>query len=139
MSIFEEAEKLINNDRRAEYGPVDKGLSKVALHWSAILDCKISPRQVALCMICWKIERENFKHKRDNLVDICGYAGLVCKIEGDEVTPEKVKSVIQEVEDQFNNADFTCTVYEGMKSPFENCNCANCKHTRYYGLNKIQE
>ena len=45
--------------------------------WSAILGQEVTPAQVGLCMIAVKVSRECHKPKRDNLVDIAGYAETV--------------------------------------------------------------
>jgi len=43
--------------------------------WAAILGIpEVTPEQVGLCMVAVKISRQVNKAKRDNLVDICGYA-----------------------------------------------------------------
>lgn len=76
-SIFQEAEQIIHGERRAEYGSVTDSFAKVAKIWSAITKTEITPAQVGLMMIALKLVRESNKHKRDNLVDIMGYAGLL--------------------------------------------------------------
>lgn len=81
-SIFSEAEKLINGPRRQDYGPVVGSLEAAAHAFTAVLYHKLkSPivaKEVALCMAAYKCVRESGgTGKRDNLVDICGYAGLV--------------------------------------------------------------
>ncbi|MEI6580836.1 MAG: DUF6378 domain-containing protein [bacterium] len=75
-TILEEAEQIINGDRRSAYGSVEKSFRQSAKIWSGILDTNISPQQVALCMIGLKLQRESYSHKRDNLVDIIGYTLL---------------------------------------------------------------
>lgn len=73
-SVAEEAHEIVGGDRRADYGHPHDDYSRVAKLWSAILGVPVTPRQAALCMIAVKISRECHRHKRDNLVDICGYA-----------------------------------------------------------------
>lgn len=85
MTIFEEAEEIINGPRRESYGPVDESFKRIAQIWSGVLGETITPRQVCLCMIGLKIQREANKHQRDNLVDILGYAGLAEKLPTDEL------------------------------------------------------
>lgn len=76
QSINQEAEQIINGPRRDSYGPADESFKKIATMWSVILNAKVSPRQVALMMIAFKVVRDSNKANRDNLVDIAGYAGL---------------------------------------------------------------
>ena len=81
MTIAEEADKIINGDRRASYGPVNASFEQTAKIWSGILGTDITPQEVALCMIGLKLQRESFAHKRDNLVDLIGYTLLLEKLE----------------------------------------------------------
>ena len=76
MTILEEAGKLVSGDRKKAYGAVDEAFAGYAAIWSALLKTKVTPRQVALCMIGLKLARDAHKAKRDNLVDICGYAAI---------------------------------------------------------------
>lgn len=74
MSVCKEAEKIVMGDRNEDYGDPKEEFERVARLWSAITDSIIEAHHVPLCMIALKISREVHKHKRDNLVDICGYA-----------------------------------------------------------------
>lgn len=76
-SVLVEAERLVHGDRQASYGhPIDD-FTRTAKMWSAILGFPISPEQVGLCMCAVKISRQCNKPKRDNLVDLAGYAETV--------------------------------------------------------------
>ena len=83
MNILQEAEEIINGDRKESYGNVNFSFGRIAALWSNILKSKINRRQVGLCMIALKIIREENKHKPDNLIDIAGYAALIEKMEGE--------------------------------------------------------
>jgi hypothetical protein len=80
MTITEEAEQIISGDRRAAYGSVEDSFNQAATIWSGILNTPITSKQVALCMIGLKLQRESFSHKRDNLVDVIGYTLLLEKL-----------------------------------------------------------
>jgi hypothetical protein len=80
-SVLEEAGRLISQDRRAEYGPVEESFQRVAAMWTQIIGAPVTAKQVALCMAAMKICREVAKAKRDNLVDACGYMALAQQIE----------------------------------------------------------
>ena len=83
-SILQEAQRLIHGDRNASYGhPLDNH-STTAEMVTAFLRRKYGPQVPALDAedVCWfnvlqKVSREANVHKRDNGVDICGYAGNV--------------------------------------------------------------
>ena len=73
-SILEEAQDLVTGDRNNSYGPAWQDYERTAKFWSLILGTEVSSRQAALCMAAVKLSRECHKHKRDNLVDMAGYA-----------------------------------------------------------------
>ena len=73
-SILHEAHTLVHGDRGQDYGHPYEDFSRTAKIWSAILDKEVTPEQVALCMIGVKMSRECNRPKRDNRVDIAGYA-----------------------------------------------------------------
>ncbi len=73
-SILFEARNLVHGDRGEDYGHPFHDFSRTAKIWSAILGVDVTPEQVALCMIGVKISRECHRPKRDNRVDIAGYA-----------------------------------------------------------------
>lgn len=73
-SICAEADQLVSGDRRNAYGHPLDDFTKTAAMWSAILGAPVTAEHVPLCMIAVKISRELNRPKRDNLVDICGYA-----------------------------------------------------------------
>ncbi|CAB4218493.1 Protein of unknown function DUF4406 [uncultured Caudovirales phage] len=73
-SVLTEAESLVHGDRGADYGHPFHDFSRTAMIWSAILGIPITAEQVALCMVGLKISREVNRPKRDNRVDIAGYA-----------------------------------------------------------------
>lgn len=76
-SILPEAEKLVHGARQDDYGHPYEDFSRTAQMWSAILGQEVTASQVGLCMIAVKLSREVNKSKRDNLVDIAGYAETV--------------------------------------------------------------
>ena len=73
-SVLTEAESLVHGDRGADYGHPFHDFSRTAMIWSSILGIPITAEQVALCMVGLKISREVNRPKRDNRVDIAGYA-----------------------------------------------------------------
>lgn len=83
-SILQEAERLINGDRRGSYGhPLDNftntaDLLNTFLH--AKLKTKLTAEDVAMIMVLLKLAREMNAHKRDNLTDAAGYLGCLEKV-----------------------------------------------------------
>ena len=74
MNILEEANQITSVDRHLDYGHPAQDFGRTAALWTTILGSPVTASQVALCMIALKISREVNAHKRDNLVDIAGYA-----------------------------------------------------------------
>ena len=84
-SILQEADRLIGGDRASSYGDALTNFTRVARLWSVVLGVDVTPEQVGMCMVMLKAARQINKPKRDNLVDLAGYAALT-----DQVTPVKV-------------------------------------------------
>lgn len=77
MNILKEANRVINGERRQAYGPVKESFERVAKLWSVAVGKEVTPQQVAIMMILFKVARELNAHKPDNLTDIAGYAQLL--------------------------------------------------------------
>ena len=74
---------LINGDRHTDYGEAYANHARIALIWEVILNQKIEPEQVALCMLGVKVARlVNDIHKADSWIDIAGYAALGAEMAG---------------------------------------------------------
>lgn len=79
-TICDEAKRIVYNDRGEDYGhPLDE-CTRIAAMWSAITGSRIEADDVPLCMVAMKISRQVNRHKRDNLVDIAGYAECAQRI-----------------------------------------------------------
>lgn len=77
QNILEEANELVNGARQAAYGHPLDDFTRTAKMWSAILGHEVTAEQVGLCMCALKISRQVNRQKRDNLVDLAGYACTV--------------------------------------------------------------
>lgn len=79
--ILEEALRITKGDRNASYGPPDQDFTRTAAIWSALKGVTFEAREVALFMIALKLSRETHQRKRDNWVDVAGYArcGSLCR------------------------------------------------------------
>ena len=74
QSILDEAKQAVHGARRDSYGHPLDDFSRTAKMWSAILGIEVKPEEVPMCMIALKISRQCNANKRDNLVDMAGYA-----------------------------------------------------------------
>lgn len=79
-SILQEAERLINGDRREAYGDAHENFTNIAIGWEMIFKGGVTAEKVALAMTWLKICRFLNKASRDSIVDIAGYAGCLEKI-----------------------------------------------------------
>lgn len=73
-SILQEAQRIVHGDRGADYGSPKLDFARTAKMWGAILGFEVPVEKVPLCMVALKISRQCNKAKRDNWVDIAGYA-----------------------------------------------------------------
>ena len=89
-SILDEAKRVTDGMRRVEYGEPADDFGRAAHMWTGILARKlregqsISAMDIPLCMVAIKLARQSHHHKRDNLVDIAGYARTAAMVAGDE-------------------------------------------------------
>jgi hypothetical protein len=89
-SVLDTAARITEGSRQADYGHPRDDFAKTAAMWTGILgsklreDAVITAGDVPLCMIAVKLARQAHRHKRDNLVDIAGYARTASMVAGDE-------------------------------------------------------
>lgn len=86
-TIFSEAEEIIYGDREKTYGKPSANLKTIASFWQNFLDHKnryrsetLTPEDVCIMMILLKVSRQMNSFNRDSLVDICGYTGLIDRV-----------------------------------------------------------
>lgn len=86
-SVLLEAESLVNGDRAKAYGPATKSFKRIAdISTSLMTEEELNGNEITDIMICkilvaLKLARQINSHKRDNLVDLAGYASLWNEIE----------------------------------------------------------
>ena len=80
-TVLQEANDLIYGERNAAYGPPNQDFQRTADMWTGLFQYKLKegerfrPQDVAYFMIALKLSRAQHSDKRDNAVDIAGYAG----------------------------------------------------------------
>jgi hypothetical protein len=78
--ILDEAARITRGDRQASYGPPDQDFRRTADMWTAMFGhglrdgWRFEPVHVAQAMIALKLSRSQHSKRRDNPVDIAGYA-----------------------------------------------------------------
>lgn len=82
-TILEEAREVTDGARQSDYGDAEESFDRICSILKAF-DILIDPYDIPIILIAIKLVRESYSHKRDNLVDICGYARLYSILKGDE-------------------------------------------------------
>ena len=76
-SILQEAIQIRSGERNADYGDAVENFDRIAEIYRAISGKYLSAEDCCAVMIAVKLSRERHIHKRDNLVDLCGYADIL--------------------------------------------------------------
>ena len=79
-SILSEAEEIVNGSRHSDYGDEKESFSRVATIASVMTGKELAPEDCCAVLMAVKLVRESFNHKRDNLVDLCGYTELMNRL-----------------------------------------------------------
>lgn len=79
-SAVQEAQRLVYGARGADYGHPLDDYTRTAALWSPILGIPVTAEQAILCMIQVKVSREVNRPKRDNRVDMAGYAECLDRV-----------------------------------------------------------
>ena len=72
-TLAADAVQAVTGPRQRDYAHPRINFQRIADLWTPILGTRVTPEQVALCMIQVKVAREMNRHTRDNLVDLIGY------------------------------------------------------------------
>ena len=80
-SILEEAVRIRSGERNTDYGDAVENFRRITEIANAITGLELTSAQCCKVMIAVKLARELHNHKRDNLVDMCGYADILELIE----------------------------------------------------------
>lgn len=79
-SILEDAEEILEGERDSDYGDPVANFNRISRIASSILDYTISPEECVVVMMAVKLSREQYKHKRDNLVDLVAYTEIYNRV-----------------------------------------------------------
>lgn len=80
-SILQEAERLTNGDRQAQYGHCLDDYTRTSALFNALFAHKLkepfAPQDLMLTMVLVKLSREAHLPKRDNRTDAAGYLNCI--------------------------------------------------------------
>ena len=79
---LDKAIKIVMGQRQHDYGDKYENHENIAKLWSAYLDKKISPHDVAICMLLLKVARLKHRKTEDCYIDMAGYAANAGEIQG---------------------------------------------------------
>lgn len=77
MGMLDEAKKLIESDRKEQYGDMVESFTRIAQLWSAYVNVRLNSLDVAKMMILLKVSRAKNTNHRDSYVDIAGYVQCI--------------------------------------------------------------
>ena len=80
-SILKDAYKIINGNRQNSYGTPEDSFARISDYWNTYLKHKnlkavLTPKDVAMMMVLFKIARLGHSYTYDSCVDICGYTAI---------------------------------------------------------------
>lgn len=84
-SILQEADRILNGNRDADYGDPVENFKRISRIASAILNKDITDEECCVVMLAVKLARENYKHKRDNVVDGVAYMDILNRIKENNI------------------------------------------------------
>lgn len=89
-SILQEAERITTNSRKEQYGNVEQSFSTYKNILKSTFNIELTEIEIVKVLMAIKLGREQYQHKRDNLVDLCGYAKLLQQLE--DINQNKVSN-----------------------------------------------
>ena len=78
--ILEQTIRIVTGQRQQDYGDKVVNHQNIADLWSSYLNKKISPHDVAICMLLVKVARLKNRKTKDCYVDMAGYAAIAGEI-----------------------------------------------------------
>jgi hypothetical protein len=82
-SILSEAERIVNGERQIDYDNPVSNFKNIAALASLLIGKELTPADCCKILMVVKLIREKHRHKRDNLVDLCGYTEILNRINDD--------------------------------------------------------
>ena len=73
-TLAADAVQAVTGPRQRDYAHPKVNFQRIADLWSVVLDTKVTPEQVALCMIQVKVARLMNRKTRDSVIDLIGYS-----------------------------------------------------------------
>lgn len=81
QSILLEAEKIVNGDRNDQYGDPNIAFAEYKNILHSTFGIELSESDICKVLMSIKLGRLKHKYKRDSIVDLCGYAEILNRLE----------------------------------------------------------
>tara|TARA_Y100000385_G_C12807039_1_gene514415 strand:- start:197 stop:670 length:474 start_codon:yes stop_codon:yes gene_type:complete len=80
-SILLEAENIVNGDRDEQYSDPNIAFTEYSEILKATFGIDLTPSEICKVQMAIKLGRIKYKYKRDSIVDLCGYAEILNRLE----------------------------------------------------------
>lgn len=91
--LLDEAKRTITGERQDQYGAPEDSFSRIAAYWTTYLGRPVSALDVAHLMALMKLARAQGQgFKRDNYVDLAGYAAIAADRLAPKAAPKPERS-----------------------------------------------
>lgn len=80
-SILIEANKIVNGDRNVQYGDPNQAFEEYSNILKVTFGIELTPIQICKVQMAIKLGRLKYNHKRDSIVDLCGYSEILNRLE----------------------------------------------------------
>ena len=80
-SILKEADLIVNGDRDVQYGNPLQAFEEYSNILESNFGIKLTPAEICKVQMAIKLGRLKYKYKRDSIVDLCGYAEILNRLE----------------------------------------------------------
>ena len=79
-NILDSAKNILFGDRDSDYGDFVQNFKEISAISKILTRKDLTPEDCCKVLIAVKLAREGYKHKEDNLIDLCGYTNILNEI-----------------------------------------------------------
>ena len=113
-SILTEAESIVNGSRNEQYGDPVLAFKIYSEILMSVFGINLTPIEICKVQIAIKLGRQKFNHKRDNLVDTCGYTEILNRLED----AEKLK-IVPDIKIGYNSTEKPESMDDEFRSRYD--------------------
>ena len=79
-NILDKAKEVLFGDRDTDYGDFIQNFKEISQIATVLCRKELTSEDCCRVLMAVKLAREGYKHKEDNLIDLCGYANILNEI-----------------------------------------------------------